>query len=291
MTGEELVESIKTRASIPVSQATFSDQKLLTMASEEFISFILPLILGVREEYGIKEKDFTFTGDQSSYRIPSRAYNQILRDVSLVMEDGKVLPDIPRLPLDNFSSLSRGFFLKGSFVHLWGITSASKVRLSFILAPPVLTLLTEASKVSTFTSNTITLASVPAGFVTPIKFDIIQGVDPFDVLDFDRLGTLAGSVITVTDGKTLPTELTANQDYIHLAGKSPFVNVPVVCAPLLAQRTAVKCLEALGALDDLAAAAAVLNKMQQDALPVLAPRVQGESAQIVPSNPLFMMDV
>lgn len=289
MTGDQLLASVKTRASIPVSQATLSDQDILDIANYEMISYLFPLVIGAREEYNVTSTNLSAVSDDK-YRIPYRAFNQVLRHVSVLDSSLKRLTQLTRLASDKYEQHIRGFYIEGSYIYLWNVVGHSYVELKYVMSPSKVTKLVDGALVSSYTSTTITLSAIPSSWTSPIKFDIIRGVTPFDVLDFDRTGTISGNIITITDGKILPSELTNTQDYIHLATMSPFVNAPPICEPLLAQRVAVKCLESLGALDDLAASAAVLNQMQKDATSILTPRVQGQPQQIIADNTLFTTD-
>ena len=50
-TTEDLLDKIKRRSFIPVSQSTFTDAEILKIATEEMVGIIVPTILNAREEY------------------------------------------------------------------------------------------------------------------------------------------------------------------------------------------------------------------------------------------------
>lgn len=80
-TSTDLIEAVKRKASIPISQNTFSDEDILKFANEEMFLAQVPSILQFHEEYLVYEQDVPLVSDVSRYPIPNRAIGMKLRDV------------------------------------------------------------------------------------------------------------------------------------------------------------------------------------------------------------------
>src|SRR5688500_12240627 len=92
MTSEELIDSVKRRASIPESQATFIDTDFLAMADEETSIGLVPSILSFHEEYFVYTEDVALVDEQLAYAIPYRAIGNRLRDLCYVDSSGNEYP-------------------------------------------------------------------------------------------------------------------------------------------------------------------------------------------------------
>lgn len=81
MTSSDLINSVKTSISVPLTQNTYSDQNILDFASEELFLSQVPSILQYHEEYFVTNKVVPLEDNVSSYDIPARAIGMKLRDL------------------------------------------------------------------------------------------------------------------------------------------------------------------------------------------------------------------
>jgi hypothetical protein len=72
---------VKRKASIPISQNTFSDDDILKFANEEMFLAQVPSIMEFHEEYLVHDQLVPLVANQSKYAIPNRAIGMKLRDV------------------------------------------------------------------------------------------------------------------------------------------------------------------------------------------------------------------
>lgn len=290
-TTTELLASIKRRASMPSAAATFSDAELLTMATEQLHEYVVPLVLNVREDYWTKTNDQALVDGTATYRLPYRAVMGKLREVTVLDADENPR-NVPRLNVNDLDAAEWGFYLLGDQVTLvtrladQETSLGETLRLHYHLRPSPLVATTASTTVASFNAGakTVTLASAPTGYSTATSWDIIRAKPPFDSLTYDAGGTINSTTITFTNA--LPADLAAG-DHVCLPEQSPVPQIPVELHGLLAQKTAIKVLEAKGMTDKLSTAREELVRLENDARQVLSPRVDGESLRVFNRRSLY----
>jgi len=289
-TTTELLASIKRRSGMPTAQATFATADLLAIANEQMLEYVVPLVLGVREDYWTKDYDVALADGTLSYRLPYRAIMGKLREVSLLDAQSNVR-NLPRVNINDLQSSNFGFWLQGDQVWLAGDSTAVtnlgvSLRLTYHLRPNQIIETSGATTVASFsaTNRTVTLTAPPAAYTGNTSWDIIRARTPFDTLSHDEAGTLSGS--TITFAGSLPADLAAG-DYVTLTEQTPVPQIPVELHGLLAQKCAIKVLEAKQMFDKLKAAGEELGRLERDARSVLSPRVDGEALRIVNRASLY----
>lgn len=289
-TTTELLASIKRRAGMPTAQATFTTADLIAIANEQMLEYVVPLVLGAREDYWVTNDDQALADGVLAYRIPYRAISSKLREVS-VLDAQSGVHNLPRVSLSDLEHAHRGFWIEGDKV--WLVSDSLTVtdlgvtlRQTFNLRPNQLVETSGATTVASFdaAAKTITLASAPTGYSTATAFDIIRARSPFETLAYDAAGTL--STLTITFSGSLPTDLAVG-DYVCLTEQSPVPQIPVELHGLLAQKCAVKIHESKQMLDKLGASVKELARLEQDARSVLTPRVDGEAQRVFNRSSLY----
>lgn len=108
-TSNTLVEAVKRKISMPLTQVTFSPDDILQFAFEELMLEQVPSILQYHEEYFVYNQTIKIQPNQSRYNIPDRAIGMRLRDVFYVNEQNQ-LCQMSRISPDdkNFFELSSG---------------------------------------------------------------------------------------------------------------------------------------------------------------------------------------
>lgn len=126
----------------------------------------------------------------------------------------------------------------------------------------------------------LTLSQLPNSFLTNSLFDFIQNTSPNKILHYD----VTRNSINQTS-KQISFVSTAVSDvvvgsYLNLAEESFVPNIPTELHPILAQRVAVSCLEAMGDEQNKQSAERKLANMERDAGTFLDNRVEGASQKI-----------
>ena len=289
-TADDLIASAKRRGAIPTAQVTWQTQDFLSVADEEILGYCVPLINRMREEYYLVQEDFQIPGtppaDGTFFRIPDRALAGTTRDI-VVLDTSGIFMDLPRLTVDDLTMSSWGYYVQGgliAYINRSNFNSPVTLRMTYFLRPSSLALKANVAKVKAFNPalQTVQLDQIPAGYVpSNLSWDVIRAGPNYEMLTWDEPGVLAGDTITFSG--TLPMEL-AIGDWVTLPGVTPVPQLPVEMHPLLAQRLAVKFLEAQGESEQLQAAAAVAARMEKDVETLLSPRMAGEPRKIIPRD-------
>lgn len=284
-TATALLASLKRRGLLPSTTSAFSASDYLKFVDEEIQTFIVPLLLDVREEYLVSTEDITLDSS-NSYFIPERAIAGGLRDASIVDSSGSVF-QLARYEPDQLSAFTNsagnasGFYVQGNSLVLVPPQASGTLRLSYFCRPNRIVATTEVAEVDSIVGNVVTFVEeIPATFTTDAEYDFIKAKPGFDSLDIDCTASAIGlDLDSLTFSSTPPSDLAAG-DFVCLAQESPIPQVPVELHALIAQRVAATVLSALG--DDKADRAyKVAEEMEQRARKVLSPRVQGTRRVIV----------
>lgn len=287
-TSTELLASLKRRGFIPSSTNTLSAADFFKVVDDETQTYIVPLLLEVREEYLVASEDIEITAGTSEYFIPERAIAGKLRDLTLSDGNGgyKSLSRFEPEGVDTFTSTSSGaggFYLQGNKIILVG-SSTGTLRATYYERPNrvvATSAVGEITAINTGTKEVTVSGTCPSTFTTSVSYDFVKGKPGFDTLGKDYSASAVGAS-SVTFSSTLPTDLAVG-DFVCLAQETPIAQIPVELHPLLAQRVAATILQALG--DPKAKVAYdVAADMERRALKVLTPRTEGSSRYVVNRN-------
>lgn len=288
----DLLASIKRRCLVPTSQITFLDPDLLAFANEELQMQIVPMMMSMREDYFVTSMDYTLVAGQQNYAIPVRAIGMKLRDAVYVDNNGNIsnlsrvaLDDVPYFTQNPSPGIPQSFFFEANDVMLFPTPSATNgvVRLFYFQRPSDLVATSAVGTIVGISGNTVTVNQVPATFLNGVLCDFVKGSPGFGTLATDTAITnIASTVLTFS---SLPSNL-AIGDYVCLAMQSAVAQVPVELQPLLAQRVAIKLLEAIGS-PTIQTAQAKLTEMEANISMLLSNRIEGEPTKIQSPNSIL----
>lgn len=288
-TSAALLSSVRRTGMIPDSVVTASqDTDLLAHATEEIQSRLVPLIMSVREEFYVQTKDITIAANSSKYQIPSKAIGGKLRDVLLVVS-GQLVNLVRMEPeeLPNLSSTSNGqpsaFYMEGAHVVLYPTPNAAgTLRLKYFARPGSLVtssgaLLSTAVSVNTTTQRaTFTVTGSAAA-----SYDIISASAPYPLM-------ISDSTHVSFDGTTQVVSFTGEAQffsqsqacYLAAANTSPVCQIPDELTNALIQLTTARYLESIGDKQGAAACEDRARLLEQKALQMLTPRIDGEPRRV-----------
>lgn len=299
-TTTDLIASIKRKASIPISQATFSTQDLVDYMNDELESVITPMIMNVREDFFIAYKDFSVTSSTTDFEIPARAIGMRIRDVVLVDNAGgdESFTNLPRLTLEQISSAGinsantnnyayAGFYLEGNTIKLYPATGWGNqtLRVYYFKRPATLVPVNSTGKILSIDSgtSTVTLDYVPSTWTTATVVDAVSPNQPFNNPALElTISNIAGYDVTLSSVSALTVG-----DYISVTGESPIPQIPVEGHQLLMQGAKIQIMDSLN--DERAYNTAVQKyaQMERSFLDTITPRVDGQYKKVVSRNPLF----
>lgn len=125
-TSQGLIDAVKRKISIPISQNTFSTDDILAFANEEMMISQVPSVMSFHEEFFVWSIQFPLVPNQSNYPIPERAVGMKLRNIIFKDQQGNTR-DMTRIQPEDANYYERGssnsesvhkFYLRGNDVVL-----------------------------------------------------------------------------------------------------------------------------------------------------------------------------
>lgn len=126
----------------------------------------------------------------------------------------------------------------------------------------------------------ITVPTFPTHFTSAIKYDIIGAESPNKINYFNiRANSVNLTLKTISIVASDASAFTLG-DYITKAEETIVPNIPTELHPIVAQRVAVACLEAMGDEQNKQSAERKLAQMEKSALKIISNRVEGAPKKI-----------
>lgn len=301
-TTTSLIKTILRRASIPNDQSTFTDDDIIEMMNEEFMSNVLPVVLKVHEEYYVTPQDFDIDPVTRRIQIPYRAIGNRLREVHYIDGNGSsfnmskiALEDLPDHSDSYNYNKPLSFHIENDEIVLLGNqeSSAGQIRMFFFMRPNKLvtddrvpSIVSLAVYDDAGTSKTdLILSSFPTVFTAGADYDFIAKRTPNKLRAYDKATTAVDSTLKKVTFLTadIPTGL-AEGDFLALAEETHVPQLPVELTPILSQRTAIKCLEAMGDTEAMSNASRELNTLENNAYTLIDNRVEGAPTKVINRN-------
>lgn len=304
-TTTRLLEHVRRVASLPTasSVAGYADADLLAHADAALQGRLLPFVTRHRDEHGIHQLDVTATSE--FVRLPPRVAAGHLRDVTAPNPAGAPgYVSVPRLEPEDLSDWYIGapvsqqqmaFVVQAGFLRLVPAppTGGATLRLTYVRTASTLALVSSCVPVTTISSGTTVAMGHAAisGALTAAQ-DVIL-VSNGDSLG-DSMAVGGGGSTTVTNfastsfnatfGNTA-TEVArylAEGLYICPAGTTCIIPLPDLVSPLLAQRTAVAVMDAIGDREASQRMADIADNMEAELSTTIGERVEGEPQKVRP---------
>lgn len=295
MTSDKLIESVKRRSAVPVSQITFTNEDFLAFADEEMAMGLVPAILRQHEDYLGYTESIALEADKKRYAIPYRAIGNKLSEVSYRDSNGNVYEmtriEKDALPYYNGYSTSTNvyaFYVENNEVVLVPdsiVPSANAtLDMSFYMRPNSLVMLEKVSVITNIdrTTGQISVTNIPSEYSVTKMFDMYQFRSPHKTLDYDLTATAVDPTTnTITFALAdIPSNLVVG-DHVSLAEQAAIPQVPADLHVVLAHRVAARCLESMGDLEGLQAANTKLAELEKQTETVIDDRVEGAPRKIV----------
>lgn len=272
------------------SAEQLADSDYLAIATEELQSYVWPFLVGMREEYGVADYDVSVVSGTAAYRLPPRASGDALRDVQLL--SGTTYVPLTRITPEERNqfaatgAVSAYLFQDNDIVLVPEPTAATTLRLKYHKRPSKLVATTAVATISSINGARLvitTTTTIPSTITaSSISVDVVDNTPGFKTLamDYTTAATTSGTTITLTTA--LPASVSAG-DYVCLAGESPVAQIPVEAHPLLAQRAATVCQNALGDAK-WQASDALCERMRKEYMALSTPRSKGSRRPLVNRN-------
>lgn len=191
-------------------------------------------------------KEVPLENGVSRYRIPERAIGSKVRHIYYKDSDGNV-NDIARYEQEQIGGLGvgvanrpHGITIEGMNIRIWPAASDSmegSLVILFHFRPNDLVAESAARTIVSTGADSVTLASIPTGFVSGAKVDIINHLSGNDIIAYDlEIDSVDTNTNTVTFTDSLPSDV-AEEQWIALAKKSPVPMIPEEWHPVLLEMT------------------------------------------------------
>lgn len=291
-----LIDGARRRSSLPSSQNLFYDPDFIALINDHMISFVIPLIKSVNEEYFVVNYDVALVSGTSEYTIPTRALGGALRDIAIVDAQGRetqlarIAPEAVKYS-GNFQDFgAAGIYLRGDkivfYPALTNYPATSQLRFKYERRPNDLCLIQNSGKILSLNAGAlqITLDRVPSTWGTSTTVDIISPIPQFESIKDDAAITnISGNTITLS---AWPAGIAAGQ-YVAESLTSPIAQLPYEGHKLLQQLGAIALLESAGDTQGIKNAKETLKEMIEAFKLIITPRVEGSPQKVVNKNSIF----
>lgn len=293
LTSDTLIASVVRRAAIPQSQVTFQTADFLAFANEELAIGIVPSVLQFHQEFFVNSSTVPLVANVSSYEIPSRAIGNKLRSVFYVDTNGnyremaRISPDdLPYFAKRDYSGFPGVFYLQNNNVVLVpsiGSNVNGSLYLSYFQRPNQMV---DSSRVANITAidyatGDITVGETPSVFANGLMYDLVETNGGHKCVAQDVSATAVNPTTNVISfgAGNVPASLSIG-DWVCLAGETYIPQIPDELHPVLAQRIACRCLEALDDAQGLQNANQKLLEMEQKIGNVIDNRTEGQPQKV-----------
>lgn len=253
-TASALVASVRRRAFMPTAGAPSSSDILATL-NEEMQGFLMPMLVGMEEEYLVAVVDTTTASGTGGYDIPSNSVGGRVRDVQVPTSDANVFQSIPRVAPESAPAIATGsgyaqaYYVEANkIVLLPEPQSAYTLRLKYYRRPDQVVAsgyspFTAGTGTTTYTATVTSTTGMSSGY-----FSLFDSTT-YEIIIEDLAGVVTNATtltltITADQASTLDDYKNTGVSFINAGNiPCPVPQIPQECVPLLEQRTAAMLLQ------------------------------------------------
>lgn len=191
LTTNKLIELIALKASLPVTQVTFTESDFLSFINEQMDMHIVPHIKSFHEDYLIVTEYIPTQTGTFRYAIPHRAIGNALRDVCFT-EDFRTFNELTRISTEDVSDVNRGYLPKfyveaGDIVLHTSDVPAGYLRMAYYARPNEIVSEKDAAVVTSIDRNKglVFVDKAPEIFNVNETFDITSSRQPHKLISID----------------------------------------------------------------------------------------------------------
>jgi hypothetical protein len=289
LTTDLLVSNIKRRTQLPDDGGTLSDADILAFATDELLNVVAPRLMAMQEWHYAYSYTETLSSARTIRINPRTAGNAI---ISVEYLDGTEYRFIRAgHPLTQRASLGESYAIYGNLITLSdAVPTSGTLRIRALLRPSRLIATGTCTAITSVgASNTLNLTS-STGFTANMLVDVQHGDSPYEMFLLTSVATVPGGVsITTADAITSTTfpVTSVRPGRLCPAEQTDRIQLPDELHDYLAQRTAIRCMEARGFTQDMQNHLRKLADLETAFDRLTAPRSRGEFKAIVPEDWMF----
>jgi hypothetical protein len=294
---EDLLESIKSRSLAPISQSTFTDAKLVSMADEELQLKMVSDLISVREDFFLTEESTSIIAEVENYPVPSRAIGNALKQVFFIPTGTTTKIPLVRVDSERVEyfqtdgSEPRKYYILGDEIILLPTpqTACGSLLFVFPAKPNTLTQTLNCAKITAKISNVTTASftvntDLSSSLAVGDYVDFLSASAPFKLWKYRaQITQITSSLIEVAIADVTNAAGTVEplvNDYIVPTGTSNIPQIPISHHAILSQMVVVRLMESLGDLNKMNAARATLNEMRMEASKLVKNRVENSPVKV-----------
>jgi hypothetical protein len=300
-TADDLLTEVRRGGSLPSASVTgTADADLLAHADAELRDTLVPLMLGVQEEFYQRVFDTTIVTGTAAYRINKRAALSRINTVQWINGDGSG-HNLPRLDpkrvldlgvLTSTQGQPTHHYLEGSRVVLWPTPNlAGTLRIRAFVRPSRLCLSAD-SQSTCLVITAINQGGPPAdpaylrittaahGISTSGVRDLVLSTPSFEHACVDAtmvVNSATAMDVLIANCSTTP----AIGDYLCVSDLTPMIQLPVELHPALVELTIARTLRALGKRSEAKDHADEAERLVKLGIEGLTPREDSAERKIV----------
>ncbi len=211
-TTDQLLEAVRREGRWSTDEPYPTAADILAVAREELLDFILPALHRRRSDCGVFQQDHAISAGQQGYRLSPRAWAGIVRDATILDDQGRILADLVQgdvEEIDYHAGVTSGvgsiqrFVTQGDRVMLLPTpsTTSGTLRLRLLRRPSFLVETTACSAIistpATVFGNTQFNVNNETAIANGATVDLLQAQPGFDTLAQDVAYTRAGNVVSI----------------------------------------------------------------------------------------------
>lgn len=288
-----ITELVKNLEAIPTNQNTFTDQDFADLMNHSLQNDIVPILMKTNEEYFVTFDDITVDSNERYITAPANAIGMRFRDIWWINGSNsytslpRIAPEVAAGGTFTFNSNygwngAAGYYLQGNrAVFTSNFQNPGTLRVFYFRRPNILLPTIYGARITAINplNNTVTVDTSVDGWAAGVELDAIHEYQPFDFA-YERAEIVSINGVDIEFSPDVIADLSVG-DWLTQAGYSVFPQyIPIEAHGVLAQGTALKCLQSLNDTQAIEVAAAVFNQQKKDLLDLITPRVQGQAKKI-----------
>lgn len=296
MNTNELLSAIKRNITVPTYQPRFSTDDLLALAFEEQKTTIVPMIIGISQNYFLFTETVPLPTNTFEVPFPYRAVANASKNV--IYDDGQNNPrQLINLRLSQVINLKTdllgepaSFLVYNDRIRLYPRPlNPATLKFVYYINPSRPVQLNRVSNVTAVGIDTLTLVMVPSNITVGSPIDITKARSGFSLTYIDQTVTnIAGNTITLSGFSALNPITNVNVgDYVSTAEETGILQLPSEAQDVLVQAVAVRVLQALNVPDQLDIAEKRYDEKREYVQLIMAPRIEDQTDVLNSGHPLI----
>ena len=294
-TVDDLLESVKIRSLAPISQDTFTNTKILKLMTEEMRTYVVPLLIDVREDFFLNYVDVSFEANRSLYPIYERSAGNSFKALYAVSSSGDE-SKIGRTSVDKLSDFTQSgdpthFFLMGDQIKVLPTpkSNTNSLRQYYFRTQSSLTQSINCGRITSVAVGALTTVftistDLSAALGVGDKVDFQNSQSPFLLWAHDvEIQGITSTTITVNNSDILDESGNVRMgidDYICPRFQTNIPQIPVEYHTLLVQKTVCKIIGSLGDQRKFQIEMAELKMMEGSLFKLIKSRVEAQPQKV-----------